>query len=552
MKKMKDWYDDVRARLSDGVRLHYDIAMGLITSVLIAIVELVSYLLVDEQVVKNINYYLYASIVMMLYFFFFMYAYKSINQKKTIGFKFIIETYPFAIAALGIMISYIYQGFSNQIDSFMIAVIVGALIKIYPRNLRLFYFSLTLIAFNVMNFSVHQGTPVFYSSLRYSMMISIVGFVYSFVYYHIYQSQVIQIERLNQRTLEKEESLTILQRTYRDLESSHKITEAMLRITTEVLKNDRLNDVLDLVLKEATHLVPKSQAGTILIFNGEEMEFRASFGYDIKSLQKITLKVEDLFQSQLPDKYEPTIVKNLEVFDEKHVDQEKVIELRAQQALFAKSVLTCAFKFNGEFFGTINLDNFDSEDIYDDGDKYLIKHLAKEIEIVISIHKLYEKALMPSKYDELTKAFSRRYYKELLVSEIDQAHNENKTLNICMLDINNLKEINDQFGHEIGDQYLLFFAEGVRKTGLSELIFSRIGGDEFVLVFYDQDLEQTNTQILKLREYFERNAFVFNGHSSTIQFGCGVATYPKDGTNLEELISLSDKRMYEDKKKIKK
>jgi diguanylate cyclase (GGDEF)-like protein len=181
----------------------------------------------------------------------------------------------------------------------------------------------------------------------------------------------------------------------------------------------------------------------------------------------------------------------------------------------------------------------------------MIKHLAKQIEIAVAIHQLYEKAVWPTKYDELTEAYTRRYHRSLLEKALSTAISKKQTLSICALDINNLKEINDQFGHEAGDECLRFFAESVRATITDSMIFSRVGGDEFALAFEHCNAEVATAKIDRLRTYLNAHPFCYQENSKIICFGCGIASYPNDGSDLNQLIRLSDRRMYEDKFIIK-
>ncbi|MFH0992881.1 MAG: GGDEF domain-containing protein, partial [bacterium] len=178
-------------------------------------------------------------------------------------------------------------------------------------------------------------------------------------------------------------------------------------------------------------------------------------------------------------------------------------------------------------------------------------HLAKQLEIIISIHKLYEKAIRPTKYDDLTQAFSRRYQKELLRQAYDVAKKNQEPLTICTVDINMFKEINDRYGHEIGDECLLYFAESVRANPFENMIFSRVGGDEFSFVFPQTDCVLASEYIAKLRQYLETHPFIVDQQSVQVAFGCGIAVFPDDGENLNELIRLSDARMYADKTAMK-
>ncbi len=512
---------------------------------------MVSYFLVPDYTVRTNYIYLLASGLMFMQLIFFLMVYQNRDKIKSTLVRGIIKLHPFLILYIGIAITYMYQGYSNQIDSFLIAVFAVSMIQLYPAKRRIFLFAFAVISFTMVMYLAHGFDMIFFQSLRPTAMVFILGYLYTWIQYRSNVNRHHLMSALEETNRSQEISLKTLKNTFDDLDQSHKITEAMMVVTTEMLKNDRFDDVLQMILDEAIRILPKAQAGSILIFNGEVMEYRAAVGYSLANLQKITLKVEDLFQSTFEDMYEPAIIEDLRVFDEAHLSDDLVSKLDTEEALVAQAVLTCSFKHNGQFFGLINLDNYDKALAYDESDKRLIKHLARQIEISIAIHMLYGKAVKQTRYDELTLANTRRYHLELLNKAYEEAVKTKTPLSICSIDINNLKDINDRFGHDAGDECLRYFSEMVRKGKTDNSFFSRVGGDEFFLVYPQTNSLDAQIRIAELRMKLEEKPFFYHSTTQVMKFGCGIATYPEDGTELEELIKLCDTRMYDNKVKIK-
>lgn len=549
LKKISDEFKELISRNDTE---HYNILMGLISSLLIAIVEYLSFIFVNSEHLNNPLTYLYSGIWMTLMSIVF---YSIVLKDYKISSKFIrflVFAHPYIIMIIGIGISYQFQGYSNQIYSFIIGFLVASLIQIYPLKRRLLFFVLAPVLFNTMMYSYHGISPIFYENLRFSILITILGFAYTSIQYSIDKKRRYLLTQLDNKNKLQTASFDELQKAYLHLDHSYKITEAMMNITTKILDNDQFDDVLKLILEEAIKVVPKAQAGSILIYNGEVMEYRAAFGYSLENLQKITLKVEDLFQSHFEDMYEPEIIQDLKVFDEAHVEGETVKKLDEQGALVAESILTCSFKYNDQFYGLINLDNFESKTIYDDTDKRMIKHLAKQIEITIAIHKLFGNVMSQSRYDVLTQTVTRRYYQELLMKCYDDSKKNKTPFVICSMDLNNLKEINDRFGHNFGDDALRLFSSNIRKRKSNEAILSRIGGDEFILLYPKTEGIAVQKFMEDLRSYLNENPMTINEDQIAISFAYGVATYPYDSDSLDELVHISDQRMYENKAYIKR
>jgi len=463
----------------------------------------------------------------------------------------ILVSYPFLIIFLGIFVTYAYQNHTNHLGSYLIGIFAASFIQIYPPKKRALLFLFGFLPFNVMMYFMHGFDIIFFEGLRFSLMVFLLGYLYTMITYWAYKNQSATMQQLADENQMKTDNIEQMTKIYADLESSHRITEAMMLITTEILKNEQLDDVLQLVLNEAVKLVPQAQAGSILILTDGQMRFRAAHGYDLKNLRKITLRIEDLFQSKQADLYQPTIVKNLEAFDEAHLNEETLNQFQENRALVAKAVLSCSFKYDGKFFGSINLDNFNSENAFNESDEYMIRHLAKQLEITIAIHKLYEKALLPTKYDELTQAYTRKHFKELLSRSVINAIDNQIPFSICTIDINNFKEINDRYGHDIGDDCLSFFASAIRSVAPDNMMFSRIGGDEFSFAFLHANIQEVSQHIDHIRDYLKLNPIVIQGKPESLAFACGIASYPEDSGDLRELFKLSDRRMYEDKSKMK-
>ncbi|HOP57351.1 MAG TPA: GGDEF domain-containing protein [Bacillota bacterium] len=531
---------------------HYDVAMGIVSASIIAIFEIISFIAVDPSLLRSKYYFLLTTGLMIMQLVLFSLIHAGAISFDSWVRKATVHAHPYLIVSVGIIISFAYQGYSNQIYSFIIAVFATSLVQLYPLWKRLSVFLYALIAFNLMIWITEGFQHFFTENLRLSVMSVVLAYVFTLVQSRSDLGQRKMTAILRRQNTSQEEALGRLRKAYDDIELNYRITEMMLTITSEMLNTDFFDDVLQMILEEAVKAVPKVSSGSILILNGEMMEYRASVGYDLKTLQRTKLKYKDVFQSDLEDPFEPTIIRDLQKYDEKKLSADTIKLLRSGNALGAMSVLTCSFKHNGKFMGSINLDSDLSDSIFDESDKQMIKQLAKQIEIIITIHELYGDAIRRVRYDYLTDACSRSYHQELLKLAYNEAI-ENKTpLAICSIDINNLKEVNDSFGHEAGDDLLIHFADGVRKNAGNNFFLSRVGGDEFFLVFPNATEEKATDRIKQIRDYFNDNPFMVQGNAIQVVFGCGVVCCRDEKCDLDMLVKLSDAKMYQNKAELKK
>lgn len=157
-------------------------------------------------------------------------------------------------------------------------------------------------------------------------------------------------------------------------------------------------------------------------------------------------------------------------------------------------------------------------------------------------------SLLKSAYtDELTHLHNRRYCKEFM-QKIDKGSTKGYT--VFCFDLNNLKVMNDTYGHVKGDMLIQSAAEVIRETFGSYGIVARMGGDEFAAVLETSDESQVTILTCNLHKNInKKNAEVENlDMSMAYGYACGS----QDEQDIEKLYQLADNRMYEHKEKMKK
>lgn len=152
--------------------------------------------------------------------------------------------------------------------------------------------------------------------------------------------------------------------------------------------------------------------------------------------------------------------------------------------------------------------------------------------------------------DSLTGLYNRRQLDNYL-SEKFKAKGMTRTIAGIMIDINSFKDINDKYGHVIGDQALKYTAEILKKSFSREDFVSRYGGDEFVII---ADINQ-DEEIIKLKEKIKRNVDMFNNVSKepykiSLSVGYDICRIDEN-SDPKDFIKHIDDLMYKDKKKRK-
>lgn len=132
---------------------------------------------------------------------------------------------------------------------------------------------------------------------------------------------------------------------------------------------------------------------------------------------------------------------------------------------------------------------------------------------------LYESALR----DRLTGVFNRGYFNNRLESDVAFALRHGKPLSLVMFDVDHFKQINDSYGHPVGDSVLKELAERVATTTRSEDIFARYGGEEFALICRDVDALRAARAADRMMEVIGKKIFEAGGKEIEVTVSLGVA-----------------------------
>lgn len=150
--------------------------------------------------------------------------------------------------------------------------------------------------------------------------------------------------------------------------------------------------------------------------------------------------------------------------------------------------------------------------------------------------------------DTLTRIYNRYYGMDILNNWID----ESKSFILCFIDINNLKYVNDRFGHREGDVYIISVANTINSFS-EEAVVSRIGGDEFMILAQGWSLKDAEERM----EILQNQLNLLNGISTDTCYdhsiSYGIIEVSSDNTfDISDLLSSADEKMYEYKRKYKK
>lgn len=204
-------------------------------------------------------------------------------------------------------------------------------------------------------------------------------------------------------------------------------------------------------------------------------------------------------------------------------------------------------KIEGHVIGAMAVQSYTNPNLYSKRDIKLMEFVSEQIATAIERKRMEEELKKLAHYDPLTGTYNRGYGLELLQRQVKIAKRSKTSFLLAYTDLDNLKRINDQFGHEEGDKAITQMANLFQSILREVDIIIRMGGDEFLLVFLDSSLKEI--PIIEKRLYDKLALQDQVSHKSykigfTVGFSCYNSEHPK---SIEELMRIADQKMYKNK-----
>lgn len=153
--------------------------------------------------------------------------------------------------------------------------------------------------------------------------------------------------------------------------------------------------------------------------------------------------------------------------------------------------------------------------------------------------------------DPLTGLYNRRYMEEALTREAARATREGYPVSIVMLDMDNLKYLNDTYGHIVGDEAIKMVGKNIKMNIRTEDIACRYGGDEFLVILHNTTAKTAKHRVEEWLNRITERSFIHNRQKFRTAFSAGIASFPLHGRDIEGVIRSADHALYDAKTKGK-
>jgi diguanylate cyclase (GGDEF)-like protein len=314
--------------------------------------------------------------------------------------------------------------------------------------------------------------------------------------------------------------------------------DALKKLSLNLTSSLDLQTVLDAVVTEAMRLVKHAVTADIFLYADGKLEFGAALDLTGVRNKPYLVPRENGLTYAVARKGEIVVVENM-------LDHEFFYEEKYKKQ---GSIIGIPLMINRDVVGVMNLSrSIDGK--FSPSELRLLGLLADQAAVAISNASLHQIVSKQAYSDTVTGLPNRRALDERLEREVFSAHRTGFPFAVIMMDLDGFKEINDYYGHTLGDQVLRsifnYLATGLRTNDF----LARYGGDELTLVLNQTDLLAANLVTEKILEKLGKFRFLFpDGKSLGIGLSGGIAMYPIHASSAAGLLRAADEALYRAKK----
>jgi diguanylate cyclase (GGDEF)-like protein len=209
-----------------------------------------------------------------------------------------------------------------------------------------------------------------------------------------------------------------------------------------------------------------------------------------------------------------------------------------------RSIISRPLKARGDIIGVLTL-NSPRTDAFTEDIHQVLQIVEYPAGMVVDNARLHEGTRQLAVTDGLTRLYNHRHFYELMEQEFHRTKRYQSNVSLIMIDIDFFKQINDTYGHQVGDDILKELAQVIGAQMREVDILARYGGEEFAALLPQTSIEQAGVVAERIRSAVEKNEFATSKGIIKITVSLGLAGFPEmDITNQVELVQEADKALY--------
>jgi diguanylate cyclase (GGDEF)-like protein len=212
-----------------------------------------------------------------------------------------------------------------------------------------------------------------------------------------------------------------------------------------------------------------------------------------------------------------------------------------------RSVAMAPLRVGDKCIGVMSAQSY-RDGAFDDSSIRLLTAIGEQMALAVQNAELFREARSRADRDPLTNVFHHRYLKTRLEEELKRTRESGQPLAVLMLDLDNFKLVNDTYGHLVGDEALRLVTAVLHTTCRGTDVIGRYGGDEFMVILPDT----TPSQAVYIAERVDRELAAQQlsvaGGAIPLHCSIGLASFPRDGDAVSELVAKADAALYQSKR----
>lgn len=343
-----------------------------------------------------------------------------------------------------------------------------------------------------------------------------------------------------ERGLERKRLLLENRKLLADLEQRVRELSTFNLVAKTLNSTLRLKEVLDIVMNKIKDLI-MAEAWSILMLDEatNELVFEVALGEKGEKVKEMRLAMGQGVAGWVAQNRKPVIVADATS------DQRFFKGVDQRTGFRTRSIIATPLISRGRLLGVVEIMNKLGDIPFNEKDLELLQILADHAAIAIENARLYEKAQRLAITDDLTGLYNSRQCDQFIKEALAQTRAAGQPLSIIFLDLDHMKEVDDNYGHLLGGQTLKEVADRIASLVRPPDMASRYGGDEYVIVLPGKGPEAAQTLAEAIRRRIEAEPFLKSENiSCRITASIGIACYPQHGKTSDELLSKADQAMY--------
>jgi diguanylate cyclase (GGDEF)-like protein/PAS domain S-box-containing protein len=349
---------------------------------------------------------------------------------------------------------------------------------------------------------------------------------------HFSERDLVLIESVGRQAGVAIQNARLLESAERRANEAETLRQAVAEVTTAL----ELKDVLDKILFHLGRVVSYDSAA-VFLYSGEHLHLMAGRNLlEFEELKTRDFAGDNLIFLAIQHSARPLVIRDV-LLDTRFEAWRTTLKIRGWMGL--------PLNLHGEPIGYLTLDS-EQVGAFDEQDAALVQGFADEVAIAIENARLFEQVQLLAITDPLTGLYNRRYFFEAARREFERSRRYQSPLAVILLDIDHFKQVNDTYGHLVGDQVLVTLGKRCRQELREVDVLARYGGEEFIFLLPETGLEAACQAAERVRTRIMGQPFQTAQQRIPISVSLGVSCREElpECADLQELVRRADLALY--------